>query len=159
MTQIVPRAMSSWYAALSPRERLLVGVGGVLLLLAVLVFGAWQPLQARRSAELDRILRYDRMFVAVSQLPGTAQALADTRPIATILTQSTAAQGLAILRLDTPKPGTATVTLQDAAFDTLVLWIDGLDRDSDLAVTSAMIRRTEMPGIVSADLSLERAAP
>ena len=85
--------------------------------------------------------------------------MADPRPIATILAQTAAAQGLSILRLDTPKAETATLTLQDAPFETLVLWIDGLNRDSGLAITSATIRRTEVPGTVSADLSLERAAP
>ena len=159
MTRLLPLAVTAWLAARNPRERLLLGAGAVVLALAVLVLGVWQPLRANRDAELARIARYDRTLAAVSQLPATARPVADPRPIATILAQTAAAQGLSILRLDTPKAETATLTLQDAPFETLVLWIDGLNRDSGLAITSATIRRTEVPGTVSADLSLERSVP
>ena len=159
MTRLLPLAVTAWLAARNPRERLVLGAGAVVLALAVLILGVWQPLRASRDAELARIARYDRLLAALSQLPATARPVVDPRPIATILAQTAAAQGLAILRLDTPKADTATLTLQDARFEVLVLWIDGLNRDSGLAITSATIRRTELSGTVSADLSLERAAP
>ena len=159
MTRILPPALSSWLASLSPRERLLLVAGAIALVLAVVVLGIWQPLRADRAAELGRIARYDRMLAALSQLPAATHSTADPRPIATILAQTAAAQGLSILRLDTPRTGTATLTLKDAPFETLVLWIDGLNHDSGLAITSATIRRSETPGTVSADLSLERDTP
>lgn len=159
MTRLLPLAVTAWLAARNPRERLVLGAGAVVLAVAVLILGVWQPLRASRDAELARIVRYDRLLAALSQLPATARPIVDPRPIATILAQTAAAQGLAILRLDTPKADTATLTLQDARFEVLVLWIDGLNRDSGLAITSATIRRTDVPGTVSADLALERAAP
>ena len=159
MTRLLPLAVTAWLAARNPRERLVLGAGAVVLAVAVLILGVWQPLRASRDAELARIARFDRLLAALSQLPATARPIVDPRPIATILAQTAAAQGLAILRLDTPKAETATLTLQDARFEVLVLWIDGLNRDSGLAITSATIRRTELSGTVSADLSLERAAP
>ena len=164
MTALVPAppaltAIATRLAALNPRERLLLGVGAAVIAGAVLILGIWQPLRARNAAELARIARYDRMLTTLAQLPDSAVPVSDPRPIATILAQAAAAQGLVILRLDTPKPETATLTLQDAPFETLVLWIDRLNRDSGLSVSSATIRRAETAGTVSADLSLERAAP
>ena len=151
--------MTQWFAALNPRERLLLSLGAAVLAAAVLILGVWQPLRARSAAELARIQRYDRMLAGLAQLPASARPVSDARPIATILTQTAAAQGLAILRLDTPQPDHAALTLQDAPFETLVLWIDGLNRDGGLVVASATIRRGAAPGSVSADLTVERAAP
>lgn len=159
MSTLLPLAITSRLAALNPRERLLLVVAGGVIAAAVVILGIWQPLRDRHDAELARIARYDRMLTTLARLPDEAAPVTDPRPIATILAQTAAAQGLVILRLDTPKPETAALTLQDAPFETLVLWMDGLNRDSGLVVASATIRRAEVPGNVSADLSLERAAP
>ena len=159
MTFLVPAALTIWFSRLNPRERLLLGVGAAVIAAAALVLGVWQPLRVQKAAELARIVHYDRMLTTLEQLPGSAVPVSDPRPISTIVAQTAAAQGLVILRLDTPKPETATLTLQDAPFETLVLWIDGLNRASGLTVVTATIRRAQTAGSVSADLALERAAP
>jgi type II secretory pathway component PulM len=160
MTQMaLPPGLILRWAALSGRERQLIGLAAVVLAAAALILGVWQPLQTSRADDLARIARYDRMQLALSQLPDGAVPATDPRPIATILAQTAAAQGLEILRLDTPGPDTATVALQDVSFETLVLWIDGLGRDSGLTVATAAIRQTDTPGFVSAELSLQRALP
>jgi general secretion pathway protein M len=146
-------------ARLTGRERLLLGLGAVTLAGALVVLGVWQPLLAKRSAETARLLRYERTLAALERMPHAVAAKVDPRPVASVLTQTAAAQNLTILRLDTPKEGAASLTLQDAPFETLILWIDGLDRDNGLVITSATIRRSDRPGIVSADLSLQRATP
>ena len=92
-------------------------------------------------------------------MPLTVRPVADPRPLANIVTESAALQGLIILRLDTPKPDMATVTLQDAPFETLLLWIDGLNRDGGVNVASATIRRADDQGGVSADLVLTKGVP
>jgi general secretion pathway protein M len=146
-------------ASLTGRERLLLGLGAVTLAGALVVLGIWQPLLTERSAETARLHRYERTLAAVERMPRPNAAKVDPRPVASVLTQTAAAQNLTILRLDTPKEGAASLTLQDAPFETLILWIDGLDRDNGLDITSATIRRSDRPGIVSADLSLQRATP
>ncbi len=151
--------LSDKLAGLTGRERLLLAAGATTVLATILVLGIWQPLLARHAAEASRFQRNDRTLAGLAQMPKAAVVQADPRPVASILTQTAAAQNLTILRLDTPKEGAATLTLQDAPFETLILWIDGLDRDTGLTVTSATIRRTDAPGIVSADLSLQRASP
>ena len=147
------------FTRLTGREQILLAAGALVLAGAVVTLGIWQPLLARKATETARLQRYERTILALSQLPLAVAAKADPRPVAVILTQAAAAQNLTILRLDTPKEGAATLTLQDAPFETLILWIDGLDRDNGLDVSSATIRRSDAPGIVSADLSLQRAAP
>lgn len=157
--QIVPQGLRDGLAGLTARERVLLGDGAALLAAALVIWGIWQPMRSHNAAELARIGRYDHMIAALARLPARAQTVSDPRPIATIVAQTAAAQGLQVLRLDTPKPDSATLTLQDAPFETLVLWIDGLNRDAGLGVTAVTIRRAAAAGSVSADLSLERATP
>ncbi|MEO8241422.1 MAG: type II secretion system protein GspM [bacterium] len=151
--------VSIWWTGLSGRERLLLSVGFVVALAAAVIVGVWQPLRDNKVTDEARLLRYERTLTALAMMPMTAKPLVDIRPIATIVTESAATQGLSILRLDTPKPDTATVTLQDAPFETLLLWIDGLNRDGGVNVASATIRRAGEIGSVSADLVLVKVAP
>jgi type II secretory pathway component PulM len=159
MTGFSVLVITNRLAALTARERRLLAVGALVLAGSLVAFGIWQPLLAHRLAETARLHRNERNLAALTQMPVAAKVKSDPRPVASILTQTAAAQNLTILRLDTPKEGATTVTLQGAVFDTLILWIDGLDRDNGLVVTSATIRRSDAPGIVSADLSLQKAVP
>lgn len=151
--------LTTRWAGFSERERLLLSVGSVVLLAAALYFGLYQPLQDSRAANTARLLRYERTLSALATMPMTAQVVADPRPIANIVTESAATQGLTILRLDTPKPQLATVTLQDTPFETLLLWIDALNRDGGVNVASATIRRVDDAGTVSADMVLTKGTP
>jgi general secretion pathway protein M len=153
------RNLAAGWAGLTDRERLLLVLATVALLAAGLYWGVYQPLSDSRTANIARTLRYERTTAALATMPISAQAVADPRPIATIVTESAATQGLTILRLDTPKPDMATVTLQDAPFETLLLWIDGLNRDGGVNVAAATIRRADDLGSVSADLVLSKVLP
>lgn len=159
MTRTLWPQITGRLASLTARERLLLGAAAVALGAVLVALGIWQPLLARRFAETARLQRYERTLAALAQLPLAGTAKADPRPVASILTQTAAPQNLTILRLDTPRDGAVSVTLQGVPFESLILWIDGLNRDNGLDVTSATIRRSDSPGIVSADLSLQKATP
>jgi general secretion pathway protein M len=151
--------MTTRWAGLTDRERLLLSGAAICLLGAALFWGVWQPLSEGRAADLARAARYDRSLAALATMPASAVPVEDPRPLANIVTETAAAQGLTILRLDTPKPELATVTLQDAPFETLLLWIDGLNRDSGVTIASATLRASDGVGSVSADLVLTKGAP
>lgn len=151
--------LTARWAGFTNRERLLLSVATVVLLGAGLFWGVYQPLQDSRAANVARQARYERTLAALATMPVTGQPVTETRPIANIVTESAAGQGLTIQRLDTPKPDMATVTLQDAPFETLLLWIDGLNRDGGVNVSSATIRRADDLGGVSADIVLTRVSP
>lgn len=155
----VGASLSMRWAALSQRERVLLALGTVVLGMALLFLGVWKPLATLKADDLARIARTEKMLLAFSQMPDGAVPSGDARPIAAIIAQTAAAQGLTILRLETPRPDAATVSLQDVPFKTLILWIDGLGRDSGLTVASALIRQADNPGLVTADLSLQRGVP
>ena len=151
--------LTTRWAALTDRERMLLSIGTVVLLAAALFWGVYQPLQASRAADIARLARLDRTLAALATMPVTAGPVSDSRPIANIVTETAATQGLTILRLDTPKPDLATVTLQDAPFETVLLWIDALNRDAGVSIASATLRRVDDVGTVSADMVLAKAAP
>ena len=106
------------WAALSDRERLLLAVGAVFGLALALFWGVYQPLLDSRAADMARQVRYERTLAALAVMPLSARPVTDARPLAGIVTATAATQGLTILRLDTPTPDRATVTLQDTPFET-----------------------------------------
>ena len=155
----MPSSLARRWTALTPRERVLLIVASVTALAGLLVIAVWQPMRASLAEDALRQARDQHLLAALAALPTTTHVAVDSRSVATVVTETAVSQGLSILRLDTPKPDTATLTLQDAPLETLVLWIDGLNRTNGLGVLSATVRRTATPGVVSADLTLTRAAP
>jgi type II secretory pathway component PulM len=48
------------------------------------------------------------------------------------------------------------ITLQDAAFDTLMLWLNNLQLSQRIDIQSATINRATQPGLVNVSLELTR---
>ena len=87
--------LSDWWHGLTRREQLLVGTLGVLLAVAILVYGVIKPLQASRAQSLADIRTYETLNARINAA-GTLGAPAGPPPRtgapADILTQS--AQGV-----------------------------------------------------------------
>ena len=159
-TPTLPAAFGDFIEARSPRERVLLGAGllaGAVYLAVTLV---WQPLQEQRGALADRIARHDRALSALAAQPALSAApndLAadDPRPLNIILTETAADFQIAIRRLE-PEGQSAALTLDDAGFETVILWLDALEADQGLRLNSIELTRRPTPGTVSARLVLER---
>ena len=72
-----------------------------------------------------------------------------------ILTDAAAAFGLTISRLQ-PQGAEVLVTLEDAPFDTVLLWTQALIRDDALRLTQLTLTRRPAPGMVATTLTVER---
>ena len=151
--------MRRWLDNLSGRERALVLTVLPLALIALGYVGFWQPLQAARAAYADQIVAYAQvttMAAAAQGQPVAPIAATDASPLSTRITQSAEAAGLQLRRLE-PEDDRIAVTLDNAAFATVILWLSDLEVDrSVLLVQIDMDRRVE-PGTVSARLLLEAA--
>lgn len=149
-----------WFHALSFREKILIaaalplgiGFGGYQLL--------WVPLNTARAAAHAQIAEYRRLSetaVFVSQNPenlfsAPAQA-APKDPISTRVTQSVSQANLRLRRIETT-PGGVRVTLEDAAFSHIILWLHDLELKNRISVSAIELDRRPEPGIVSARILL-----
>ncbi len=149
----------SWFSGLTGRERLMILV---VLPLALLLGGyrfGWLPLQQLRADRDAEIANY-RLIAAAAAGANPGDALAalpiDAAPIATRVTASANAAGIALRRLE-PEGERVRVTLDDTDFAALTLWISDLETDQAITVAAIELDRRIVPGSVSAQLTLEAA--
>ena len=143
-----------WLMERTPRERWLLGMGAAMVLVWVAITLIWQPVQSRRQDARQQIAFYDRALAALQSSDAPA-APVDARALNAIVTEAAARFDLTIRRLE-PAGERIRVTLDDAAFQTLVLWLEAMDRDSGLRATELDLSRRPAPGTVNAIMVLEQ---
>lgn len=151
--------MRRWFDALTARERALLLAVLPLMLLVLGYLGLWQPVQAARAgyrAEIDAYSQVSATIAALQDMPTMPRPAENTLPLSTRITQTADAAGLELRRLE-PDGDRIAVTLDNAAFASVILWLSDLEvGQSVLLVQIDMDRRVE-PGTVSARLVLEAA--
>jgi general secretion pathway protein M len=156
-------SMESLLASLdarSPRERRMLLIGGVALLL-IIVFGIWVPLD-RSVAHAQQRLAKKRVDLAWMQ--SVAPELAGSAPppasngesLLLIVDRSARESGLA-KALAGSEPGSAgnlSIRLEKAPFDALVAWLARLSQQNGVTVESATVEKAGTPGLVNAAIVL-----
>lgn len=148
--------MTALFANRTPREKLLLAAMSGLVLIWLAVSHVWLPLQTHRHDIAARIPRIERALVQAQTGPETLAAqTVDPRPIPAIITDAADAFDLKISRLQ-PLNGQVQLTLEDAPFETVLLWIEALQRDDALHLVDLTLTRRPAPGVVGTSLTLER---
>ena len=145
-----------WLKQSTARERWLLIAGGAAVLIWIVFALVWQPMQVRRDAVSRQIALYERAIGALQAAPTpTAAAPVDPRSLNAIVTDAAGGFGLSIRRLE-PEGNRIRVTVNDAAFQSLILWLDAMQKDSGLHASELDMTRGPAPGVVNATLVLER---
>jgi general secretion pathway protein M len=153
--------LKSWYASLQPREQRVVAIGAVALGLIVLVGGILLPLQSAVSrAVLGTESRRDDLAWMRANAPEirarAAEIPADTGEAPVVLVDRIGREtglGTALRGTQPNSSGGVRVQLEGAPFDTLITWLETLDRRYGLAIESITVDRTPAPGLVNASIS------
>lgn len=133
--------MSSWWNSLSGRERQLVGIGGILLLIALLYWGAWRPLnQGIETAEQQRDAQRGTlawMQLRAADLPQT-QGRSGRQPdlsttLEAVATTTSKQLGLSLTRLQ-PLDKQLQLELNPVEFERLMNWLVIMERDYAVSV-------------------------
>ncbi len=160
--------LKDWLATLQQRERLAVYAGAGALLVLVLYLTLWAPFDGRARGELtERVnaLRADLAWMqqAAPRLRALAGSTGGAQSGQSLLARvdSSAKQqqlGDAVKRLEPASANSVRVWLEQADFDQLVLWLETLTRNQGLGIESISIERSEVPGRVTARLTLTGGA-
>jgi general secretion pathway protein M len=153
--------LRAWYASLQPREQRVVAIGAVALGLIILVGGILLPLQSAVSrAVLGTETRRDDlawMRVNAPEIRARGGEIpADTGEAPVVLVDRVGREsgvGSALRGTQPNTTGGVRVQLEAAPFDTMLVWLDNLDRHYGLAVESITVDRTPAPGLVNASIS------
>ncbi len=157
--------MRAWFENLNPRERLVVGVGGIFAVLLLAWAYLWTPLVTRAS-ELDgtvadkRLLLIDLQRAAAlsANAPATEPARESVESLVVLVANTADSVGLSDSFSQTRPDGadSINVNFRDAPFDILVGWLVLLDSTYGVAVESATFNGTGESGVVSGQLFLTR---
>ena len=147
-------------AALPERERRLLA-GGLALAVAILLFGVVIPLDRSVAHAHQRLAR---KHADLTWMQGVAPELAASAPppaatgesLLVIIDRSARESGLAgaLAGSEPGGPGSLSVRLAKAPFDTLVGWLSRLAQQNGVSVESASIEKADAPGLVNAAIVL-----
>ena len=161
--------MREWFEQLAPRERMLVMIAGALLVVTLIVSLAIRPIinQSKRGHDLvedKRELLAELREVAARLGPqsGSAQSNApsSTQSLVLVIDQTTRSSGLAQYLKRNQPDGASSIRLrfENVPFDTLITWLNDLQRQQGMSVTSANIDVASEPGRVNCNLTLDRGS-
>ncbi len=161
--------MQHWWQQRNPREQRLLSVAAVVLGLAIVVGGIYLPLLRARDeartqvqqAELD--LLASRRYAAQLGASPTPSSVANpvTGPDRSLMARvdeglRDAGLSSVLSRIEPDGDGRVRLWLEDASFDTVVAWLEGLTDRARVKVIDASVDRSEGPGLVRVRLTLER---
>jgi general secretion pathway protein M len=153
--------LKAWYASLQQRDQRVVAAGAVVVALMILIGGIILPLQSAVSGAIkgSETRREDLAWMQLNAPEIRARGgdiPSDTGEAPVVLVDRVGREvGLASsLRGTQPNAtGGVRVQLEAAPFDTVVTWLDTLDRHYGLAIESITVDRTPTPGLVNASIS------
>lgn len=155
--------MRDWFTGLAPRERIMVIVGAVAVVIGGFYMLIWEPLQIGHRNAVDDVQRKQALVANAQRVlpaPG-ADASAGRGPqqsLILLVTSSAASSGLNDAYKSSSPAGTGglRVSMEQASFDDLVQWLGVLQREHGVRVTSGSITGRSDVGRVDASLVVER---
>lgn len=155
-------ALKIWFAALSQRERWMVGVAGVLAASVLLIFGVILPsLSAIASAEIS----HDEAVQRRGRVEATVDAALAQKPAASIVsganidlivTQAAAEKGFDLVKSAGAAPGQMSFRMDQARAPALFAWLAGMEAQG-IAVRSIAVR-SGTNGSLTVDAQLQQVA-
>lgn len=155
------------YRELQPRERLIVAVGGVVVLLTLIYLLLWEPFakaHERQAAALadERALaeRLETIATTVqkAQASGVGAIQGREQSLLTLVDQQGRSPelGKAPARLQPEGENEVKVWFEDVPFDALVRWMATLESRFGVQITGAEFERRAGDGLVNARLTVTR---
>jgi len=153
-------AAGQWWLSRSPRERVMLGVMGVVLLAVIGWYGVAMPLNSLSKSSRERV------ELASTRL-GELRSWASARPAATTTSREGTAQslveaaagkvGVSIARRRQDANGRFTIWVSTIDARALLPWLASLERDGGVAVTDFTASRLDN-GAVEAEITFAKAS-
>ena len=160
--------LQNWYHGLQQRERQLVLAASVVIAATMFYLIIWEPVhksiaeQTQKYQSQAGILQW--MQNAANEVKilkasgGTNRKVSSTQAVTLLVEKSAASAGVKpyLSRLESTSDKGARVTIDAASFDQLLVWLNTLQTQYGISVTSANLDRDDKPGAVNARMTLKR---
>ncbi|MCW8830850.1 MAG: type II secretion system protein M [Gammaproteobacteria bacterium] len=160
--------LNLWYSSLPSRDRKLLVAVSILLITTLFYLMVWEPIHQGRDQQQQKFKSQQEIYAWMQSASQEAIALkrtgagnikkASTQPLALILESSAKISGLKqnINKIESSGKSGARVKIDSASFDQLLVWLNTLEQQHGVTVTTASIERNDTPGTISARLSFEK---
>lgn len=162
--------MRDWFESLESRERLFVGLGALIVAVALIYILVWAPLDKNHDSMATSVDDWQRSLAELRPLKRLAQSgeqtaspgktTAQQAPII-VVDQTLRSRGLEQFRRRSQPTSSngIRVEFENVAFDDLVLWLGDLSDQHSMHVQAGSLSTGSQsgPGRINATLTLERA--
>ena len=159
--------MNAWWAGLAPRERIILMIGSIMLLLIIFWLMVLEPIADRRAGLRAEVvaLSSDYQFmqqhaVEVRRRAGMQRnnntAAAGAGSVLTLVEVSANAAGIkSVMDRVQPEGQGARLWFEQVGFDQLLAWLSELEQRQGLAVSQIAVDAGSQPGMVAARILVE----
>ena len=160
--------IQNWYQGLQQRERQLVLAASAVIVITLLYLTIWEPIhkgvedQTQKYQTQVEILDWMQAAateVRALQASGAAKKRTNSsQPVTLLLEKSATTAGLKpyLRKLESTTDKGARVTIDDASFDQVLLWLNTLQIQYGISVSSANLDRADKAGAINARMTLNR---
>lgn len=160
--------LKQWFNSLPQKERWMVSGTTALIFITLFYLVVWEPLHDGLQAERQKQQAQKEILFWMQQAAGEVKTLRATgsrgavrdrnKPITLVIEQSINNAGLkpSIKKIESSGNNGARVTLNEASFNQVLVWLNTLATHNGIQVVSANIERGSKPGRANARLSFER---
>jgi general secretion pathway protein M len=157
-----------WFNSLPIKEQWMVSGTGALLIITLFYLIIWEPLHLALDDELQKQQAQQEISLWMQQAAdevktlrtsGSSSTIRDkNKPTTLVIEQALKNAGLqtSVKKIESSGNNGARVTLDEAAFNQMLVWLNTLATHNGIQVVSANIDRAENPGRVNARLTFER---
>ncbi|MGD8934439.1 MAG: type II secretion system protein M [Gammaproteobacteria bacterium] len=160
--------LANWYRGLQQRERQLVLAASIIVIVTLLYLVIWEPMHKGLEEQTQKYHTQLEIFEWMQKASIEARALkasgisnetaGSTQPVTLLVENSTTTAGLKpfMSKLESTSDKGARVTLDAVSFDQMLLWLNTLQTQYGITVSSANLDRDDKPGAVNVRMTLDR---
>lgn len=160
--------IKQWYYSLPQKEQWMVSGTVIFVLLTLFYLVIWEPLKLGLEEEQQKLQSQQEILLWMQQAAsevralrsaGTRNSIRDKNKATTLVIEQTVRNaGLknAVDKIESSANNGARVSLREASFNQMLVWLNTLATHYGITVASANIERAEKPGRVNARLTFER---
>ena len=160
--------LKQWYRALPVKEQWMVSGTSALIVITLFYLLVWEPLhlgleqeQQKQQSQKEIMLWMQQAATEVQSLrrAGGGKTIRDrNKPTTLVIEQAINNAGLkpSVKKIESSGSNGARVTLNEASFNQIVVWLNTLSTHNGIQVVSANMERSDKPGRVDARLTFDR---
>ncbi|MCK5002001.1 MAG: type II secretion system protein M [Gammaproteobacteria bacterium] len=155
-----------WYSSLPTRDRNLLIATVTLIVITLFYLLVWEPIHQGRDQQQQKFKSQQDIYSWMQSASRELQTLkrsgtrkvSSKQPISLIIENSAKISGLKqyINKIESSGKNGARVKIDSASFDQLLVWLNTLEQQHGVTVTTASIERNDKTGTISARLSFEK---